>query len=71
MQKGIKLLQDTKEITQFFNRDSSDVLQPTAHAALTKFLDNPGDVSSILKDWQTAAQKVWVSPPPPPPRSWI
>ena len=45
MQKGIKLLQDTKEITQFFNRDSSDALQTTADAALTKFLDKPDDVS--------------------------
>lgn len=61
VQKGIKLLQDTKEITQFFNRDSSDALQTTADAALTKFLDKPDDVSSILKDWQTAAQQVWNS----------
>lgn len=61
VQKGIKLLQDTKEITQFFNRDSSDALQTTADAALTKFLDKPNDVSSILKDWQTAAQQVWNS----------
>ena len=61
VQKGMKLLQETKEITQFFNRDSSDALQATADAALTKFLDNPGDVASILKDWQTAAQKVWGS----------
>ena len=61
VQKGIKLLQDTKEITQYFNRDSSDALQTTADAALTKFLDKPNDVSSILKNWQTAAQRVWSS----------
>lgn len=61
VQKGIKLLEETKEITQFFNRDSSDALQATADAALTKFLDNPGDVAAILKDWQAAAQKVWSS----------
>ena len=59
MQKGIKLLQETKEITQFFNRDSSDALQTTADTALTKFLDKPGDVAKILKDWQVAAQQVW------------
>ena len=59
VQKGIKLLQNTKEITQFFNRDSSDALQTTADAALTKFLDNPGDVNSILKTWQAAAKQVW------------
>lgn len=61
VQKGMKLLQDTKEITQFFNRDSSDALQATADAALTKFLDNPGQVSTILSDWQAAAKKVWGS----------
>lgn len=59
VQKGIKLLSETKEITQFFNRDSSDALQATADAALTKFLDKPGDVAKILKDWQAAAQQVW------------
>jgi multiple sugar transport system substrate-binding protein len=61
VQKGIKLLQETKEITQFFNRDSSDALQTTADTALTKFLDKPGDVAKILKDWQVAAQQVWNS----------
>lgn len=61
VQKGIKLLQDTKEITQFFNRDSSDALQTTADSALTRFLDHPEDVATILKNWQAAAQKVWNS----------
>jgi len=61
VQKGVKLLQDTKEITQFFNRDSSDALQTTADTALTKFLDHPGDVAKILKDWQAAAKQVWNS----------
>jgi multiple sugar transport system substrate-binding protein len=61
VQKGIKLLEETKEITQFFNRDSSDALQTTADAALTKFLDNPDDVAQILKDWQRAAEQVWNS----------
>ncbi len=59
VRKGIKLLQETKEITQFFNRDSSDALQTTADAALTKFLDNPKDINSILKNWQKAATQVW------------
>ena len=61
VQKGIKLLQDTKEITQFFNRDSSDALQTTADTALTRFLDHPEDVATILKTWQAAAQKIWNS----------
>lgn len=61
VKKGIKLLSNTKEITQFFNRDSSDALQTTADTALTKFIANPGDVNSILKDWETAAKGVWSS----------
>lgn len=61
VQKGMQLLDQTQEITQFFNRDSSDELQTTADTALTRFLDNPGDVAQILKDWQTAAQQVWNS----------
>ena len=61
VQKGIKLLTDTKEITQFFNRDSSDALQTTADSALTRFLDHPDDVGTILKTWQAAAEKVWNS----------
>jgi multiple sugar transport system substrate-binding protein len=58
VQKGIQMLNDTKEITQFFNRDSSDELQTTADTALTKFLDQPGDVNRILSDWQASAKKV-------------
>jgi len=61
VQKGLKMLGETHQITQFFNRDSSDALQATADTALTKFLATPNDVSSILKDWQTAAQKVFAS----------
>ena len=61
VQKGIELLENTQEITQFFNRDSSDALQATADAALTRFLDNPGDVATILKDWQAAATQAWTS----------
>ncbi|MGD7788890.1 ABC transporter substrate-binding protein [Propionibacteriaceae bacterium Y1700] len=59
VQKGIKLLGETKEITQFFNRDSSDALQLTADRALGKFLDDPSDVSGILKAWQADAKKVF------------
>ena len=58
VQKGIKLLNESKAITQFFNRDSSDELQTTADTALTKFLDSPGDVNKILTDWQASAKKV-------------
>jgi multiple sugar transport system substrate-binding protein len=58
VQKGIKMLNESKAITQFFNRDSSDELQTTADTALTKFLDKPGDVNKILTEWQGAAKKV-------------
>jgi multiple sugar transport system substrate-binding protein len=61
VQKGIKLLNESAAITQFFNRDSSDELQSTADTALTKFLDSPGDVNSILASWQSSAQKVLTS----------
>jgi multiple sugar transport system substrate-binding protein len=59
--KGRKMLQDAKELTQFFNRDSSDALQPTADAAIVRFIQKPNELTSILSDWQTAAQKVWSS----------
>ncbi len=58
VQKGVQLLTGAKAITQFFNRDSSDELQTTADTALTKFLDSPQDVSTILAGWQSSAQKV-------------
>ena len=61
VQKGIKFLAETDQITQFFNRDSSDELQTTADTALTKFLDSPGQVDKILSDWQASAQKVFSS----------
>lgn len=61
VQKGIELLSSTEEITQFFNRDSSDALQATADTALTKFLAEPDSMKSILDEWQTAAEGVFAS----------
>lgn len=61
VQKGIELLNSTEEITQFFNRDSSDALQATADAALTQFIAEPQNVDAILADWQAAAEQVWSS----------
>lgn len=57
--KGAAMLAEAKEFTQFFNRDSSDALQPTADTALTKFIDRPNDVDAILREWQTSTQKVF------------
>lgn len=58
-QKGIELLDSIEEVTQFFNRDSSDELQTTADAALTRFLAEPDQVDTILEEWQRAAEQVW------------
>ncbi|MEV4755921.1 extracellular solute-binding protein [Micromonospora sp. NPDC049559] len=57
--KGKEMLSKAADLTQFFNRDSSDALQPTADTALIKFLQQPNQVDSILTDWQKAAEKVW------------
>ncbi|WP_028464035.1 ABC transporter substrate-binding protein [Nesterenkonia alba] len=56
VQKGIELLEETEEITQFFNRDGSDALQATADDALTRFLAEPESLTQILEDWQRAAE---------------
>ncbi|OZM81222.1 ABC transporter substrate-binding protein [Pseudonocardia sp. MH-G8] len=61
VQKGIELLNSTQELTQFFNRDSSDALQTTADAALTRFLADPSDIPGQLQAWQTAAAQVFAS----------
>lgn len=58
VQKGIELLSGTERITQFFNRDSSDALQTTADAALTKFLSDPSKRDEVLQEWQSAAERV-------------
>lgn len=57
--KGLDLLNNTEQITQFFNRDSNDELQGTADTALMRFINNPGDVDAILADWQAAAEQVF------------
>ncbi|MGW4466147.1 ABC transporter substrate-binding protein [Micromonospora sp. NBC_01796] len=57
--KGKAMLDSAKELTQFFNRDSSDALQPTADTALTKFIDKPDQIDAILREWQAGAEKVF------------
>ncbi|MFD7438771.1 ABC transporter substrate-binding protein [Streptomyces sp. NPDC059861] len=59
VKKGRAHVAEATEITQFFNRDSSDALQPTADTALTKFLAQPKSVGGILTDWQRDAEKIW------------
>jgi multiple sugar transport system substrate-binding protein len=59
VKKGRAHVEEAAEITQFFNRDSSDALQPTADTALTRFLAKPKSVGSILTGWQRDAEKIW------------
>ncbi|GEC08229.1 ABC transporter substrate-binding protein [Streptomyces spinoverrucosus] len=59
VRKGRKHIEEAVEITQFFNRDSSDALQPTADTALIKFIAEPKNISGILTDWQREAEKIW------------
>ncbi|MEV7323380.1 extracellular solute-binding protein [Streptomyces sp. NPDC093970] len=59
VKKGRAHVEAAAEITQFFNRDSSDALQPTADTALTKFFAEPKSIGSILTDWQRDAEKIW------------
>ncbi|WP_346534243.1 extracellular solute-binding protein [Micromonospora sp. DPT] len=59
--KGKAMLESAQELTQFFNRDSSDALQPTADTALTKFIDKPDQIDAILREWQAGAEKVFKS----------
>ncbi|MEV1328141.1 extracellular solute-binding protein [Micromonospora costi] len=57
--KGKAMLDSAAELTQFFNRDSTDALQPTADTALTKFIDKPDQIDAILREWQASAEKVF------------
>ncbi|MEU9895283.1 ABC transporter substrate-binding protein [Streptomyces phaeochromogenes] len=59
VKKGRAHVEEAAEITQFFNRDSSDALQPTADTALTRFLAKPKEIDSILTGWQRDAEKIW------------
>ena len=57
--KGRKLVASAAQVTQFFNRDSSDALQPTADTALVHFMSKPKEVNTILTTWQRDAQQIW------------
>ncbi|EGX57712.1 family 1 extracellular solute-binding protein [Streptomyces zinciresistens K42] len=61
VRKGRAHIEEAVEITQFFNRDSSDALQPTADNALAKFLAKPKEIDGILRDWQRDAEKIWTA----------
>jgi multiple sugar transport system substrate-binding protein len=56
-QQGKEMLESAAQVTQFFNRDAGDALQPTADAALTQFFSQPQNVDAILATWQKAAAK--------------
>ncbi|HTJ72949.1 MAG TPA: ABC transporter substrate-binding protein [Actinospica sp.] len=59
VQKGKAMLAAASDLTQFFNRDSTDALQNTANTALIDFIQNPGKLDSILSTWQSQAQQAW------------
>jgi multiple sugar transport system substrate-binding protein len=59
VQKGKAMLAEAAQLTQFFNRDSTDALQNTANTALINFIQNPGNLNSILSTWQSQAQQAW------------
>ncbi|WP_399893499.1 ABC transporter substrate-binding protein [Streptomyces sp. BBFR51] len=59
VQKGREHIEGAAEITQFFNRDSSDAMQPAADTALTRFIAEPKSVDSVLTTWQREAEKIW------------
>jgi multiple sugar transport system substrate-binding protein len=61
VEKGKAMLAGASELTQFFNRDSTDALQNTADTALVDYLQNPGKLDSILATWQSQAEQVWKS----------
>ncbi|MFJ6070367.1 ABC transporter substrate-binding protein [Streptomyces sp. NPDC093065] len=59
VKKGRKHIEEAAEITQFFNRDSSDAMQPAADTALTRFIAEPKAIDSVLTTWQREAEKIW------------
>jgi len=61
IKKGKAMLAGAAQLTQFFNRDSTDALQNTANTALINYIQNPGKIDSILTTWQTQAEQVWKS----------
>ncbi|MFE9248990.1 ABC transporter substrate-binding protein [Streptomyces sp. NPDC007088] len=59
VKKGRALIESASDLTQFFNRDSSDALAPTADTALLHYLSEPKKIGSVLTRWQRDAQKIW------------
>ncbi|TQK17666.1 carbohydrate ABC transporter substrate-binding protein (CUT1 family) [Microbacterium sp. SLBN-154] len=56
-EKGRALLENADVLTQFFNRDAGDDIQPSADQALTKYLAGVEETSVILEQWQVEAQQ--------------
>lgn len=56
IKKGKALLESADQLSQFFNRDATDALQPTADTALLRFMDNPDQIDDILTTWQEQAE---------------
>jgi len=56
-QQGKEMLESADQLTQFFNRDAGDEVQPSADAALTQFFSDPDKIDEILATWQAEATK--------------
>ncbi len=58
-QQGQDMLASADALTQFFDRDGSDALQPSANTALTRYFAGNGELDDILAEWDSAAQQVF------------
>jgi multiple sugar transport system substrate-binding protein len=56
-EKGREIIQNAAGLSQFFNRDAGDDVQPSADQALTQYLADAAVVADILAQWQTEAQQ--------------
>lgn len=56
-EKGREIIQNAAGLSQFFNRDAGDDVQPSADQALTQYLAQAAEIGDILAQWQAEAQQ--------------
>ncbi|TDN91581.1 ABC transporter substrate-binding protein [Microbacterium sp. BK668] len=56
-EKGREIIQNAAGLSQFFNRDAGDDVQPSADQALTQYLAQAAEIGDILTQWQAEAQQ--------------
>lgn len=60
--QSIALIQKAKNISQFMDRDTRpDFADPVMLPAIQQFLNNPGDINSILSNVDKQAKSIWSS----------